>query len=92
MKFNPLTKDIYTDNDEFVKRMHCPFQMNWDDLEHSRKAKPLCVNCNRFIIDTQELADDELLTIIKQNPEACLKVDLNQENLKIVTDGFIIQK
>lgn len=92
MKFNPLTKEIYTDKGKFIKQMNCPYSMNWDDLEKSTDSSRKCVTCNHSIIDTEFLSDDELLKMVKRNPETCLQIDLNQTNIKIVTNGFLEQK
>ena len=35
MKYNPLTGEIYTDKDEFVKKMSCPWLMKWADLQEA---------------------------------------------------------
>lgn len=92
MKFDLLTKDIYTDKDEFVKTMNCPYKMNWDNLETTKSTLRKCTNCNHLIVDTESLTDDTLLKIVRQNPDTCLKIDLNQHNIKIVSNGILEQK
>lgn len=92
MKFDPITKDIYTDKDEFVKRMNCPYKMSWDKLEATNSNSRKCANCDHLIIDTEVLTDNDLLKIVKQNPDTCLKIDLNQLNIKLVTNGILEQK
>lgn len=92
MKFNPLTKEIYTDKGEFVKTMNCPYKMNWDNLETTIINMRKCGNCDHLIVDTEVLTDDELLKMVRQNPAICLKIDLNQQNIKIVTNGILGKK
>ncbi len=92
MKFNPLTKEIYTDKGEFVKTMNCPYKMNWDNLETTIINMRKCANCDHLIVDTEVLTDDELLKMVRQNPAICLKIDLNQQNIKIVTNGIFGKK
>jgi hypothetical protein len=92
MKFNPITKDIYTDNDEFVKKMNCPYKMSWDNLEAANSTMRKCANCDHLIVDTEGITDDDLLKIITQNPDTCLKIDLNQHNIKIISNGILEQK
>ena len=92
MKFNPITKDIYTDKDEFVKRMNCPYKMSWDNLEATNSTLRKCANCDHVIVDTEVLTDNEILKMVKQNSDTCLKIDLNQQNIKIVTNGILGQK
>jgi hypothetical protein len=92
MKFNPLTKEIYTDKGEFVKTMNCPYKMNWDNLETTIINMRKCANCDHLIVDTEVITDDELLKMVRQNPAICLKIDLNQQNIKIVTNGVLGKK
>jgi hypothetical protein len=92
MKFDPLTKDIYTDKDEFVKTMNCPYKMSWDNLETTNSALRKCTNCDYLIVDTEALTDDDILNVVRQNPDTCLKIDLNQHNIKIISNGILEQK
>jgi hypothetical protein len=92
MKFNPISKDIYTDKDEFVKRMNCPYKMSWDKLEVTNSTLRKCSNCNNLILDTEFLTDNELLKIVRQNPNTCFKIDLNQENINLISNGILEQK
>jgi len=92
MKFDPTKKEVYTDNDVFIKRMNCPYKMNWDKLERTNSTFRKCSNCDHLIVDTEFLSDNQLLNMVKQNPDTCLKIDLNQQNIKIVSNGILGQK
>ena len=92
MKFNPLTKDLYTDKDEFIKTMNCPYKMSWDNLEAINSTLRKCTNCDHLIVDTEVLTDGELLKMVRQNPDTCLKIDLNQHNIKIVSNCILGKK
>ena len=92
MKFNPLTKEVYTDKGEFVKTMNCPYKMIWDKLEPANSSMRKCSNCDYLIIDTAVLTDDDILKIVRQNSDTCLKIDLNQHNIKILSNGILEQK
>jgi hypothetical protein len=89
MRFDPLTKNIFTDKDEFVKTMNCPYKMSWDKLEATSLTKRKCANCDHLIVDTESLTDDDLLNIVVENPNTCLKIDLNQHNVKIISNGIL---
>ncbi len=93
MKYNPHTKEVYTDKDEFVKKMDCSFEMEWEGLEAGDSPQSRnCVQCNQSIIDTAYLSDQELLDTLKKNPQTCLKVDFNQTNIQLITNGLIQQR
>jgi hypothetical protein len=92
MKFDPIKKEVYTDNGEFVKQMNCPYKLNWDNLEATSKTFRKCANCDHLIINTEYLSDDELLSMVKENPDTCLKIDLDQHNIEIISNGILGQK
>lgn len=85
MKFNPLTKRLYTDAKVLLKQLHCPYQMSWESLRPtSEEGVRLCDVCDRTITDTAGLRDEEVLSILQQDPSACLRVSLDQENLRVI--------
>jgi hypothetical protein len=86
MKFNPITKCLYTDNGEFIKKLNCPYKINWEDMEVIDLTIRKCLNCDHMIVDTGTLKDEQLFEMVRQNPSTCLKIDLNQSNLKIVVN------
>lgn len=43
-------------------------------------------------MDTAELMAEDLLQIVKQNPDTCLKIDLNQQIIKLMANGIWGQK
>lgn len=94
MKFDPITKELFTDNNEFIKKMHCPYVMNWDSLKEveNNSCVRSCSVCDQLIVDTAYLEDIELLKMVRNKPDTCLKVDLNQHNIKIITNGILEKK
>lgn len=92
MIFDPIKKEVYTDKGEFVKLMNCPYKINWNKLEVNNSTLRKCAKCNHLILDTEFLSDDELLNIVKHKPETCIKIDLNQQNIKLISNGSREQK
>jgi hypothetical protein len=93
MKFNPITKDVFSDNGQFIKQLNCPFKKIWDNLLNTNEShKKICDTCNHDIIDTSKFDDKKLIEIVKKNPDTCLKIDLNQHNIKIFTNGILEQR
>jgi len=88
MKFDPIKLEVYTETGELIKKMHCPYKINWNNLEPVEFRFRICTYCNQSIVDTELFTETELLEMVKHNPDTCLKIDLNQQNLKIVTNGF----
>ena len=88
MNFNPITKELYASSGQLIKKMKCPYNVNWDNLEVTNIASRKCSVCEHSITDTQFLSDDELLQLVNKQPDTCLKIDLNQHNIKIITNGI----
>ena len=84
MKIKPSTKEIYTDTGKFVKRLNCPIHVKWNAMKKNGDRSKICVKCNKTIYDTDSLNDPDLVKLIKNDPQACLKVNLNQDNVKII--------
>lgn len=84
MKYNPITKELYTDSGTFLKKLHCPLAKQWEELQPTDYLKgKMCDQCNKTVFDTALLSDTELQHLINNQPHSCLKVDLSQENLTI---------
>ena len=85
MKFNPITRRLYTDGGEPIKHLNCPYRMAWDALVQTDEvAVRRCQKCERPITDTADMADEDVLTMVRTDPSACLKVSLDQANLRVV--------
>lgn len=84
MKFNPNTRQLFTNAGVLIKKLHCPRGVKWSDLHHSDPIQKYCVFCERNIIDTKSLDDESVLTIAIQDAEVCLKLDINNSNIRII--------
>jgi hypothetical protein len=85
LKLNPITRRLYTDGGELIKHLRCPYRMAWGALVPTdREAVRRCQKCERPITDTAGKADDDVLAMVRTDPSACLKVSLDQANLRVV--------
>ncbi len=85
MKFNPIKKALYTDSDKLIKKLHCPYKKQWDNLSENDEKSKKCLTCNEVVVDTQFFSEKELVEMVKENPDVCVKVDLLQDNIRVVT-------
>ncbi|MBE2283545.1 MAG: hypothetical protein IAE77_08780 [Prosthecobacter sp.] len=84
MKFNPHTHRLFTDDGRLIKRLACAFQVDWSKLEATEDlAARRCDRCQHAVTDTALRTEAELLALMAENPQACLKVNLSQENLTL---------
>lgn len=84
MRFNPHTNRLFTDDGRLIKRLHCPFRLDWSKLGPTDDpASRRCGICQHAVTDTAHRTEAELLALMAENPQACLKVDLYQDNLSL---------
>lgn len=90
MQFNPITKDVFTDKGQFIKRMDCPLKITWNALSplDGNIQKMDCLQCKNFVIDTGNLTDGTLQAIINYEPKTCIKISLSQANVTITNKVF----
>jgi hypothetical protein len=85
MKFDPSTKELFTDSGELVKVLHCPLRMRWEHLEvTSSSPHRTCGECERIVLDTAALSEAEVLAAVRTDPSTCLLVRACQENLTML--------
>lgn len=84
MKFNPISNDLFTDDDVFLKRLHCPKFKKWDDLKMNGSSDSrICQNCEKSVLKISDKSDQELVAILKNDPNTCLQINFNDKNLKV---------
>ena len=83
MKFNPITNELLTDNGKLLKKLHCPLAKQWEIMNQATPTYKVCNTCSKAVYDTALLSEDSIQELINNDSHACLKVDLNQENLTI---------
>jgi hypothetical protein len=85
MKFNPDTRELFTDAGELVKVLRCPLRMRWEQLD-ANDCSPhrICSECDHPVLDTTVLSDAEVLAAVRSDPSTCLCVRASQENLTLL--------
>ena len=75
MKYNLTTKEIFTNDGQFIKKMNCPKKADWDTMDKTDNGlKRMCTICNKSVIDTEFLSDDEVLYLAEKDPNICLRI------------------
>jgi len=80
MKYNPVTHTLYTDDNQLIKKMHCPYSyLSKTMLE----TNDFCTICENTIVDTDNIREEFLLEFLQANPDTCLKIDFRQGNIRV---------
>jgi hypothetical protein len=85
MKFNPITRRLYTDDLRFLKRLSCPSPPRWVTLtDENSEGDQTCSVCDRLIVDLSVHTDDSIAAVLAADPDTCVKVTLDHPNITAV--------
>lgn len=77
MKYNSKTKEIFTDKGELIKQLNCPENIDWENMEKTKNdLKRKCLICNKMVLDTEYLSDEEVLFVINKDANSCLRINM----------------
>ncbi len=88
MKIDPRDNSLYTDSGKFLKTLHCPLRKNWNELVPDGNGARTCDACSRKVHDTSVLSDEQLVSLLDTDPEACLAVSQVQDNCTVLPAGI----
>jgi hypothetical protein len=76
MKYNPDTKELFTDNGILLKKMQCPINVDWESMQAGKNdLEKICLHCNKPVLNTDFLTEDEVMFLLKKDGNKCLKVN-----------------
>jgi len=85
MIFKLATKELFTDDGSFIKKLNCPYLVKWQHIAKIDGTRDkTCDICQKTIVDTKAMNDQQVVDLMSGDPEACLKVSPNQKNIKVV--------
>lgn len=84
MKFNPSTKKLFTDSNVFIKKLHCPRDVQWHELHEVESQQRHCAFCEKNVVDIQGREDEAVLLLAQQDKNACFKLDINDANIQVI--------
>ena len=76
MKYNTETKELFTDNGILLKKMQCPTEVDWEKMDPGKNdLEKICNQCNKSVLNTDTLSDEEVMFVLSENPDKCLKIN-----------------
>lgn len=85
MIFKFSTKVLLSDDGVFIKKLHCPYLIKWQEMDGiNGLPDKACQVCHKTVRDTETMTDKEVVDLIARDSQTCLKVNPNQKNIKVV--------
>ena len=76
MQYKIDTKELYTNKGQFVKKIECPRDVDWQNmLPEKNDIERHCIHCNKSILDIEFLTEEEVVFLLNKRPETCLKIN-----------------
>lgn len=82
----PLTirdRKIYTGSGDLLKEISCPRRMAKRDLDEGLGDNYHCAHCDENVLNTDQMTESELVTILKEKPDTCLFINLANPIFKV---------
>ena len=68
-------KKIYSDNGGFLKTISCPKKVSYSSLVRKTDRQMLCSSCQKNLIDTDNISEEELVDILSKDKDTCLVIN-----------------
>ena len=76
MALKLVNDDLFTSSGEFLKTISCPKNVDFGSLKNDGDGNYVCKVCTHTVFDTDTMSEHELVSILRANPKACLKINL----------------
>jgi hypothetical protein len=67
---------IYAENGEWLKKMACPMPVSYREMKQISEQAAMCRECNRMVQNTDFMSENDIVKLLKEDPQACLKISI----------------
>lgn len=68
--------NIYAENGECLKKIACPKPVSYRNMSRISDQASMCRECDHIVHNTDFMSEDEIINLLKDNPQACLKISV----------------
>ena len=72
--FTIKNKNIFANDGTFLKTIDCPQNAKPSSLTQTSDIKFHCNSCNKTVIETDLLSEQEITQLLRVAPDTCLKI------------------
>lgn len=77
--------DIYTENGEWLKKIDCPKSARLEDMQVVSDETFKCSLCDHVIHDTDFMSENDIVALLRTDPQACLKISILNPTFEVQT-------
>jgi hypothetical protein len=84
--FDPVCGKLCDSEGAFLKYVNCPRLKSWGDLAptgHLGTGARFCNACDKSVIDTENMSPEDVVSVVRDDPDACLRIRIGQDNIEI---------
>jgi hypothetical protein len=78
-----VNNKIFTDEGQYLKSLDCPYKYNELSINGLHTNAPDCVNCNKTIVNTDFVTENQLMALIDADNDICLLINQCNPMFKI---------
>lgn len=67
---------IYSSDGKKLKEIYCPRKVSRAELEKRNDGHFNCGSCERHIVNTDFVSEEQLVSLLKTAPETCIYINL----------------
>lgn len=84
MIFDISTKTLFSSDGKILKKLFCPKDIVWNDLEKTSSKTRNCRICQTEVLDTAYLTENQIIQLLATNPNSCIRINIDQTNIKFI--------
>jgi hypothetical protein len=84
MIFDISTKTLFSSDGKILKKLSCPKDIVWNELEKTSLKTRNCRICQTEVLDTAYLSENQIIQLLATNPNSCIRINIDQTNIKFI--------
>lgn len=68
-------QNIYTEDGRLLKTLDCPMDITAKELQPIDRFTYSCTSCDKAVVNTDYMAEDEIVNRLSDEPDTCLKIN-----------------
>lgn len=75
--------NLYSEDGTWLKKLECQKNVHLKDLHRVTETTLSCKECSHVVHDTDQMSEEDLIVLLKRQPDACIKIHLRNPIFKV---------